>query len=365
MARHCVLILALVSVHAEHPVRQDLVDRINQKNLSWSAHSPRHNPLATYSKEDIQGLMGLLASTRPSEKRPLASELGLGDFPKAFDARDKWPSCKKPIRNQAHCGSCWAFAAAETLTDNLCVLGTELPGPLSPQELVSCDTTDHGCHGGTLPNAWDFIDSRGLVSDSCMPYSSGDGKSNGTCSLPACSGASSSQAYKCPDKHATLDSDKDIQAAVLTVGAVEVGFTVYEDFVNYKSGIYQYTEGRALGGHAVKIVGWGNQIEKFYWIVQNSWGESWGENGYFRIVNWHTDMKSAIAIGGGFACVHGATPAPPTPSPPPEQCKDIVDYCAQYTGQCASKPYLVPICKKTCGCCDALKPPYCHGAIVV
>jgi len=73
-----------------------------------------------------------------------------------------------------------------------------------------------------------------------------------------------------------LGSDQDIQAAVLTVGAVEVGFTVYEDFINYKGGVYKYTEGGALGGHAVKIVGWGSEGEEFYWIVQNSWGPTWG-----------------------------------------------------------------------------------------
>merc|ERR550532_1205731 len=168
--------------------------------------------------------------------------------------------------------------------------------------------------------------------------------------------------YKCPENHRMLSSDKDIQAAVMTVGAVEVGFTVMEDFMNYKNGIYKYSKGLPLGGHAVKIVGWGKHFSQFYWIVQNSWGPSWGEEGYFRIVNWRTDKDSAIAIGGGFACVHGPTPSPPTPPPTPSKCDDIVSYCKDFgRAKCATTSYIVPVCKKTCGCCDASKPSWCHN----
>ena len=117
-------------------------------------------------------------------------------------------------------------------------------------------------------------------------------------------------------------------------------------------------QGVQLGGHAVKIVGWGHEGTQFYWIVQNSWGPSWGENGYFRIENWHDDKESAFAIGGGYACVQGATPSPPSPSPSPSTCEDIVTYCDRT--QCASKSYLIPVCQKTCGCCgEAIKPDYC------
>ena len=72
----------------------------------------------------------------------------------------------------------------------------------------------------------------------------------------------------------------------MTVGAVEVGFFVMADFMNYKSGIFHSNSKQTLGGHAVKIVGWGHLLERFYWIVQNSWGPAWGEEGYFRIDNW-------------------------------------------------------------------------------
>jgi cathepsin B len=68
---------------------------------------------------------------------------------KEFDSRKQWPKCIHPIRNQARCGSCWAFAASETLSDRFCVAGQDV-GVLSPQYLVSCDNTDYGCQGGML-----------------------------------------------------------------------------------------------------------------------------------------------------------------------------------------------------------------------
>merc|ERR1712159_112558 len=115
--------------------------------------------------------------------------------------------------------------------------------------------------------------------------------------------------------------------------------------MNYKKGVYSHKTGIPLGGHAVKIVGWGEDYvdanQTFYWIVQNSWGPTWGEEGYFRIKNWHDDKDSAIAIGGGFACVKGDMPKPPSPPPPPVTCSDIVDYCGKYNREsCASTTYI-------------------------
>lgn len=70
-----------------------------------------------------------------------------------------------------------------------------------------------------------------------------------------------------------------IKKDLIENGPVTAAFTVYEDFVNYKSGVYRHTTGSALGGHAVKIIGYGED----YWIVNNSWNETWGDNGTFKI----------------------------------------------------------------------------------
>jgi len=69
----------------------------------------------------------------------------------------------------------------------------------------------------------------------------------------------------------------------MSQGPVEAAFTVYADFENYVSGIYHHVSGNALGGHAIRVVGWGVENGQDYWKVANSWNPYWGEKGYFRI----------------------------------------------------------------------------------
>jgi len=64
---------------------------------------------------------------------------------------------------------------------------------------------------------------------------------------------------------------------------METGFQVYQDFFSYKGGVYHHVTGKLAGGHAVKIVGWGSEAGTDYWICANSWGNKWGEDGFFRI----------------------------------------------------------------------------------
>jgi len=69
----------------------------------------------------------------------------------------------------------------------------------------------------------------------------------------------------------------------MTNGPVEAAFTVYADFPTYKSGVYHHVTGSALGGHAIKILGWGVENGTAYWTVANSWNEDWGNKGFFKI----------------------------------------------------------------------------------
>lgn len=64
---------------------------------------------------------------------------------------------------------------------------------------------------------------------------------------------------------------------------METGFEIFEDFFSYSDGIYHHVSGESVGGHAVKILGWGSENGIDFWICANSWGENWGENGFFRI----------------------------------------------------------------------------------
>ena len=91
-----------------------------------------------------------------------------------------------------------------------------------------------------------------------------------------------------------------IQKAIMEQGPVEAAFSVYADFENYAGGIYHHVSGRGLGGHAVRIVGWGSDNGTDYWNVANSWNPFWGEKGYFRIARGTDEcfIESNVAASG-------------------------------------------------------------------
>lgn len=85
----------------------------------------------------------------------------------------------------------------------------------------------------------------------------------------------------------------------MSFGPVETGFTVYEDFPAYKSGVYSHQTGKSLGGHAVKFIGWGVEKDVPYWIVANSWNDDWGEKGFFRIKRGNNEcgIENSVVAG--------------------------------------------------------------------
>jgi cathepsin B len=248
-------------------------------------------------------------------------------IPENFDAALEWPMCAEminDIRDQSNCGCCWAFGGAEAASDRMCIAsnGTLLI-PLSAQDMCFCASWN-GCNGGDLYTPWSFIQTTGLVSGGGQ--GGGPFDNDGFCSkfsLPHChhhgpvrddpypaegtSGCPSESSPSCPSKcdstatapHNNFAADKytfqgqvtqwpqdeaTIQKALMDGGSIEVAFSVYSDFENYASGIYTHTGGSFLGGHAVKMVGWGVENGVKYWKIANSWNPYWGENGFFRII---------------------------------------------------------------------------------
>jgi cathepsin B len=99
--------------------------------------------------------------------------------------------------------------------------------------------------------------------------------------------------------YAVPSDPEKIQTEIMTNGPVEGAFTVYEDFLAYKSGVYKHTTGQALGGHAIKIFGWGTEDSTPYWWVANSWNNDWGDNGFFKIARGSDEcgIESSIYAG--------------------------------------------------------------------
>ena len=269
-------------------VTKEMVDHVNSK-ASWTASLDWVGNMTVGQAKKLMGALPAQKNDYPVAKLgALEKYLSL---PASFDSRTQWPKCVGAIRNQGDCGSCWAFSATEVLADRICIgSNAATTVVLSPQWLVSCDKTNHGCGGGNLPLAWSYLESNGVPADSCDPYSSGDNDESGSCS------ANCSQFYKATNVK-QYKTPATIQAAILAGGPVQTAFTVYQDFMSYKSGVYTHQTGAEVGGHAVKIIGWGHQSSVNYWIIANSWGTSWGLDGFFWIAFGQCGIDSDAIAG--------------------------------------------------------------------
>jgi len=202
-------------------------------------------------------------------------------IPAEFDARTQWPGLIHPIRDQDRCGSCWAFSASEVLSDRVAISRKRSSPVLSAEDMVSCDKVDQGCHGGSLPQAWTYLQNSGIVTDTCYPYSAGNG------TAPACR-------TKCVDSERfsktkaassyAINGVVNMQKEIMTNGPIQVAFKVFKSFMSYKTGVYQkhFWELLPEGGHAVKIIGWGTENGADYWLIANSWNTVWGLDGFFK-----------------------------------------------------------------------------------
>ena len=184
------------------------------------------------------------------------------------------------IRDQKKCASCWAFSTAAALESRI-LITSHTPDKdldLSEQAMVSCDENNLGCGGGFLDSALDYLMTTGIPTEACFPYTSGESGITG-----ACEGCNDWQqnTYRVTGYEDVSSSVETIKSAIVQYGPVIAGFVIYEDFLQYQSGIYSHVTGLVEGGHAVIIVGYDDAEQA--WIVKNSFGQDWGENGFFRI----------------------------------------------------------------------------------
>lgn len=215
-------------------------------------------------------------------------------IPQSFDCRTQWQGLISPILDQGDCGSCYAFATCTAFTDRFAIVVNQPISVRSPQFLVSCVKNNQmlGCNGGTLSAAATACMDNSIPSLDDMPYSGSSFGDVGNCTLP---GYRVDQAYAVTSPAMTNDTAvQRIQRELLSNGSVVSQMTIYEDFYDYwvsddgyAGSVYVYDGTSAnAGGHAVKIVGWGETDDgESYWTVANSWGQSGGfkGSGYFLI----------------------------------------------------------------------------------
>ncbi|XP_078585034.1 cathepsin B-like isoform X1 [Branchiostoma floridae x Branchiostoma japonicum] len=304
-------VLAAVSAKEfpiHQPLTQEIIDYVNSIDTTWKAGWNFQGATVSY----VKGLCGVIRDPN-NHKLPLKlHELNAQDIPDTFDSRTQWANCPtiKEVRDQGSCGSCWALAAVEAMSDRICVASKGMTmAHISAEDLNSCcKSCGNGCHGGFPEAAWEYWKQDGLVTggpygskQGCQPYEIAPCEHHINGSRPACGKIEPTPRCKktCESGYnVTFNKDKhyaksaysvsskvqQIQMEIMTNGPVEAAFTVYADFPHYKSGVYQHESGAELGGHAVKMIGWGMEGSTPYWLIANSWNSDWGDMGFFKIL---------------------------------------------------------------------------------
>eukprot|EP00548_Thalassiothrix_antarctica_P013921 CAMPEP_0194180558 /NCGR_PEP_ID=MMETSP0154-20130528/16985_1 /TAXON_ID=1049557 /ORGANISM="Thalassiothrix antarctica, Strain L6-D1" /LENGTH=341 /DNA_ID=CAMNT_0038896275 /DNA_START=8 /DNA_END=1030 /DNA_ORIENTATION=+ len=204
-------------------------------------------------------------------------ELGLPDYVNWVAA-----GAVTPVKDQASCGSCWAFSTTGALEGAKAIKTGELVA-LSEQNLLDCDHTDMGCNGGLMDNAFKFDEkSGGLCSEADYPYLAK--RSIGGCNMN-CTDVPGSIVKSFVD--VPSGNARALLAAIAMQPisiAIQAGVSAFQF---YKKGVLDNDKCGAHGGvdHGVLAVGYGTDLETQtpYWLVKNSWGDKWGEDGYLRM----------------------------------------------------------------------------------
>ncbi|XP_047740489.1 procathepsin L-like [Hyalella azteca] len=258
-----------MSQHNEKFARGEVSYELGETQFADQTHDEHRQVLGLLSLPEFD-----VAYLERETRRVAASVVAVKDdgLPDYLDWREK--GAVTPVKNQDRCGSCWAFSAVGALEGQI-FRNTGVLRSLSVQQVVDCTENALGCAGGLPALAYEQIErSGGLATEEDYPYIT----YQGNCSMRHMDGGVDHgyRAFKKNDEQA-------LKEAVSKYGPISVAFSVLDDFIHYKRGVYECSKRAALN-HAVLLVGYGSdEVDGDYWIIKNSWGVNWGERGYFRM----------------------------------------------------------------------------------
>ncbi|KAI1705031.1 papain family cysteine protease domain-containing protein [Ditylenchus destructor] len=295
------------------------VEEINKKNNGrWRAEfNERFALLELEHKKRMAGTISRKSRDDTKNSTPsVNSQQPNAHFgvPSIFDSRTKWSQCApfmNNIRDQSNCGDCWAVSSGSVLTDRRCIARAK-----QEADVMTCSKgapDGNGCDGGYVDKAFAYMVSKGVLTGTnytwgagCKPYpfpETGGPYHAGNCSSTCSTSSNDYSRTKMINYTALYDGsstyEQQMMQEIYNNGPVVAVMVVYEDLYYYSSGVYAHTNGSNLGSHAVRVMGWGNLNGVDYWLVANSWGTSWGQNGWFYIergVN-EVGIESEITYG--------------------------------------------------------------------
>jgi len=243
------------------------IEKINSKNRTFTVGL---NKFSDLTKQEFSSIYLGLKPRKNITKRPFIVNPNF-TAPASVDWRTS--NAVTAIKDQGQCGSCWAFSTTGSLEGLNAIKNGNLLS-FSEQQLVDCSTENEGCNGGLMTLALEYTASNGITLEDSYPYTGEDG----TCTYDSSQKAFANTAYTTPNSNADL-----LTAAAQ--GPVSVSVEADQDvFQYYTSGVLNDDTCGTDLDHGVLVVGYDTDATSGpYWIVKNSWGADWGNNGFLWI----------------------------------------------------------------------------------
>jgi len=273
------------------------------------------NQFTDRTESEIRAMLGYQKHSYVSpNSKTLKTRVSPDSFPGFMDWRKM--GVVSEVKDQGQCGSCWSFAAAETVESHFALANNlELP-ILSEQQILDCTANPNecggtgGCGGGTAELAFDMmVQYGGLAQEWTYPYISYFGQ-NQTCQI---TNGSQIVPFANISGHVKLDTNsyESLMQAISSVGPVAVSVEAYT-WASYESGVFDgCNKTNPDLDHAVQLVGYGTDPELGdYWLIRNSWSPAWGENGYIRIKKQGANASCGMDLNpqDGSACKNETSP---------------------------------------------------------
>ncbi|XP_068242940.1 dipeptidyl peptidase 1-like [Palaemon carinicauda] len=268
-----------------------LIERINSAQKSWWA-----KPYPEFENYTMEQMLHRAGGKRklnfPGKASPITDEQrsAMENLPLNFDWRDvDGVDYVSPIRDQGACGSCYSFASMALLESRLRVATkNQRKDIFSPQDAMTCTVLGQGCEGGYI-----FLTGgrhsmeQGVVAEECNPYREQDEPCDTDMTCPR----TYVSQYEFVGGYFGATNEANMMQELVANGPIGVAILMSSDLLYYGGGIYYNTglvtnfDPFEFADHAILCVGYGvdETTGEKYWILKNSWGESWGEQGYFRV----------------------------------------------------------------------------------